>query len=640
MCAPRRSSVTQMSASNSNIGSAANSPQCQQPVSFSRAKEDDEEMHQQYAAVDAAHEELAASARGDGERVELTPPLNAKWCPAALRGRKGTFYLHIRTYEHNDGKMDSLLYRAARGSASTARCGGIRCDVKKSTLLRPRARIVEPDAADARPDDWRFHTDDWIGARVREVAAETERLRGLGKLTDSAINDFCFSKGHAFTQGIAPYLSVRVALWGPLHLDNNLVQRTIEMYNTLAEDMDAFFKLDLKSEFSYRRKLYAAMRATGRRLGRHVDGIEARYIGGEHKTFRIAGDDGIDFFQYSFTFDDAVRVAPPHADARGFWWLQRAALAARARLHRALSAYQVRDSLDIDDVDVMIALGEMYQFVHKHTGLAVTYSDFYLTKGNPYFLKKLSPTLHIADEHGVKTRRIFGIARLAGEQGGERYNAFHKVEYPMISSGRPGSELQYMESLYVTRLALMSGDFEDTVPLIIKKNQRKRWPEEKEDDHEPRGGGGGGGDDIVVACACGRPTTGDGLELLARDVRCADALRLRSGSLVCPTCQDAARAINELDRDAATGMSKDVIELVEYQRKKEAAQVRFDTAEEARRVRAETEARAAEMTATTADLMELEGDPDEAAAGARARAAPDASSSESDTPHSTAGLRL
>ena len=47
------------------------------------------------------------------------------------------------------------------------------------------------------------------------------------------------------------------------------------------------------------------------------------------------------------------------------------------------SYFQVRYTLDASDVDVMIKLGEIYQFLHKHTGMAVTYSDFYLSKGNP-----------------------------------------------------------------------------------------------------------------------------------------------------------------------------------------------------------------------------------------------------------------
>ena len=92
----KRASVTQMSGFNSKICSASNSPHQQHPGSFSRAKEDDELMHLQYARVDGAHAELRASALADGEPVELTPPRNAKYCPPHMRGKRGTFFLHFR----------------------------------------------------------------------------------------------------------------------------------------------------------------------------------------------------------------------------------------------------------------------------------------------------------------------------------------------------------------------------------------------------------------------------------------------------------------------------------------------------------------------------------------------------------------
>ena len=57
----KRAGVTQISASNSNISSAANSPPFQNPISLTRAKEGDEVMHEQYAELDRAHAELDAS---------------------------------------------------------------------------------------------------------------------------------------------------------------------------------------------------------------------------------------------------------------------------------------------------------------------------------------------------------------------------------------------------------------------------------------------------------------------------------------------------------------------------------------------------------------------------------------------------
>ena len=264
--------------------------------------------------------------------------------------------------------MDSLLYRAARGSASTARAGGIRVAVRKVNLLRPRGRIVDA-SAEKTDDDWTWHDAQWISERVAEVVEETARLTALGKCSDEKINDFCADHDHAFTQGVEPYLAVRVALWDALHMDNNLVGSTVQRYVDLARDMDAHFEGG-----GYLQRLFTALRACGARIGRHVVKIQA----GE--DFRIAGDDAIDIFLNSYLLDDALRLMPPHADKKQFWWLQRAMLTTRLRVHRALSYYQVRYTLNLSDVDDMIALGELYQFVHKHTGMGFTYSDFYLSK--------------------------------------------------------------------------------------------------------------------------------------------------------------------------------------------------------------------------------------------------------------------
>ena len=44
----KRAAITQMSAFNSNIKSASNSPHQHHPVGLTRAKEDDDIMHEQY----------------------------------------------------------------------------------------------------------------------------------------------------------------------------------------------------------------------------------------------------------------------------------------------------------------------------------------------------------------------------------------------------------------------------------------------------------------------------------------------------------------------------------------------------------------------------------------------------------------
>ena len=75
--------------------------------------------------------------------------------------------------------------------------------------------------------------------------------------------------------------------------------------------------------------LYAALRACGARINRHVLKLEA----GE--DFRIAGDDAIDIFLKSYLLDDALRLEDTHADRSSYWWFQRAMLATRLRVHHA-----------------------------------------------------------------------------------------------------------------------------------------------------------------------------------------------------------------------------------------------------------------------------------------------------------------
>ena len=71
----------------------------------------------------------------------------------------------------------------------------------------------------------------------------------------------------------------------------------------------------------------------------------------------------------------------------------------------------------------MIELGELYQLIHDHAGMLVTYSGVYRTKGPPCPLKSMLPHVTIANADGSRSTFIFGVANLAGAQGGERFNA-------------------------------------------------------------------------------------------------------------------------------------------------------------------------------------------------------------------------
>jgi hypothetical protein len=210
--------------------------------------------------------------------------------------------------------------------------------------------------------------------------------------------------------------------------------------------------------------------------------------------------------------------------------------------------------------------------------MAFTYSDFYLSKGNPYGLKKLASGLVIADANGEKTTRIFGVASVAGEQGGERFNAWHKMMYPLLTNGQAGSEERYLEAIYAVRGACASGDFPTNATPPITKHRRTRWP----DDESATAAAA-----PSANCACGRPGSGVVFETLKRALPCAVALHLVKGKRACPTCHDCAEVIFELARDKPTGVCEKVIKMQEFVRVKEAAQVRFDTGAEKRRVRSE-----------------------------------------------------
>ena len=293
---------------------------------------------------------------GHGSPVELTPPKNAKWCPESMRGIKATFYLHVICggFEHNDGKMDAVLNFTARGGASAAREGGVRFSISKVRMLKPFGKILfadDPEFCEQR--DYAWHTDGWIDEKckeVREHSAELLSEKGLSpvgpeKEVDkywNAMNDFCAMKGHAFSQGIRPYDSVRICFWDPLHLDNNLSQSTLEMADRLAQDMAAYYKLKYDDKDSPQKRLHDNLRkANPGGIGKHADKLEKRARTGEVISFRHAGDDCIDWFLFGYMVDDALRMPLRYIDPKDYWWFRRSIISTRSRLHRTLAWYQV-----------------------------------------------------------------------------------------------------------------------------------------------------------------------------------------------------------------------------------------------------------------------------------------------------------
>ena len=72
-----------------------------------------------------------------GIPVLLVPPSHVKYCAPGDVGVQRTYYLHFMNglFEHTDWEIHSILYRAANGSASWHRTGGLRVNVAKNSIL-------------------------------------------------------------------------------------------------------------------------------------------------------------------------------------------------------------------------------------------------------------------------------------------------------------------------------------------------------------------------------------------------------------------------------------------------------------------------------------------------------------------------
>ena len=100
------------------------------------------------------------------------------------------------------------------------------------------ARVLdESDPSYDKDKDYAWQTAAWMEKSAAEAAREIARLTAANEFEQEKINDFCAANGHAFTEGIPPYLCVRVFLWDPMHMDNNLAGSLVEQYNKLAEEM-------------------------------------------------------------------------------------------------------------------------------------------------------------------------------------------------------------------------------------------------------------------------------------------------------------------------------------------------------------------------------------------------------------------
>ena len=158
--------------------------------------------------------------------------------------------------------------------------------------------------------------------------------------------------------------------------------------------------------------------------------------GDEPSTSRLAGDDGLDWFLGGHEWNRALNPVGRETDGQRFY---RLALASRLWLMRVMYMYQASFELHVDSIDEMIVVGDMLQYLCFHAVLHVTYSFTYITKWNPYALKSIVEDIRTGPRH------VFGIGLLASAQGWERLHAFLKHMFPVLTSGRKGCEIKYLQ---------------------------------------------------------------------------------------------------------------------------------------------------------------------------------------------------
>jgi len=138
-----------------------------------------------------------------------------------------------------------------------------------------------------------------------------------------------------------------------------------------------------------------------------------------------------------------------------------------------MSAIYSRHSAPVGYIDYLLAMSNDMRRLLFSLNMHATYNTAFMFHTNLYLLKKMMDAGQITlnDVDGVKF--CFMLAALCGEQGGERFHAYLKPMWRVLTNGREGCHRAYMRARLLMQIAGEQGPF--NVPCDYKKGTRTRF---------------------------------------------------------------------------------------------------------------------------------------------------------------------
>ena len=357
-----------------------------------------------------------------------------------------------------DGKTNSIAYDGS-GSTASKLNGGMR--VKGLN----RERIISPDVpiTDDPADPLSWITQEFADSEAKTARDKRAALRAEGKGEDAInheISNYCAAAGHPFTSGKAPRNYALIAFADNLHGDMLECQLQVESTYDFALEHgvgDAFLKhLDDSGSYGLRK------------VATHYRNL----ANGEESSNRMAGEDGIDWFELQPVIRQTLKTANEvHGSPT---WFARMSLIARVHVHRCMTSMYSRHTMPIEFVDHLINIGNDFQRLIFRSDQHATFNTAHLSKTNPYLLKKFLDIIKIND------RYVYGLGVLVCCQGFERLNAWLKLNFRMLTHGRENSHEDLLRTRFLMQIAGETGQW--PCPFIYKEDRRMRFADEAFDD--------------------------------------------------------------------------------------------------------------------------------------------------------------
>ena len=155
-------------------------------------------------------------------------------------------------------------------------------------------------------------------------------------------------------------------------------------------------------------------------------------------------------------------------------WLKRNAISARALLVLWMYSFQSHYTVDVAEIDVAIEVGRMALRLSHRTHLNVPFGFWFLTYGNPQYLKSMSPSVMISETH------CLGLQALASAKGCESKHAHTKKSKQNDTNGHADWPVQLV--VLQTTMALARTDPEFSVAdLNFTSQGLERWSSERKE---------------------------------------------------------------------------------------------------------------------------------------------------------------